>query len=57
LAVLIVGQFLLKKEVILMTSTESTDRLTYEQHAFAILMAIAGMTLNPETGELEESEC
>ena len=50
------GQFLLKKEVILMTSTESTDRLTYEENAFAILMAIAGMTLNPETGELEEVE-
>ena len=39
-----------------MTSTESTDRLTYEVHAFAILMAIAGMKLNPETGELEDEE-
>ena len=48
------GRFLLLKEGISMTSTESTDRLTYEENAFAILMAIAGMTLNPETGELEE---
>tara|TARA_R100001443_G_C3217577_1_gene145071 strand:- start:9 stop:179 length:171 start_codon:yes stop_codon:yes gene_type:complete len=56
LVVLIVVRFLLKKEENLMTSTESTDRLTYEEHAFAILMAIAGMTLNPETGELEEEE-
>ena len=50
------GRFLVKKEENLMTSTESTDRLTYEEHAFAILMAIAGMKLNPETGELEEEE-
>jgi hypothetical protein len=29
------------------------DKLSYDENAFCILLAIAGMTINPETGEIE----
>ena len=29
------------------------DKLSYDENAFCILLAIAGMTINPKTGKLE----
>tara|TARA_Y100001963_G_C6473933_1_gene305756 strand:+ start:146 stop:262 length:117 start_codon:yes stop_codon:yes gene_type:complete len=29
------------------------DKLSYDENAFCFLLAIAGMTINPETGEIE----